>query len=324
MTHTEQDKQKALKEIAAIAQRNNLTGADITTYLDGTSTTDTTTGRRGQSLPLMLAYLGGICILAGISAFIGMQWAALLGLQRVIITLGTGIVCFILGVLAAKDSRFTHAIAPLFLIAAVLETSGLFVVLHEYGRANAGGMGPYAAIFAIMLCQQLVTFYALGGSVLIFISLFFWAAFLGTIFTMLDFAPGLNAFVTGVSLLLMAYSIATRGYQRIGAFWYCLAGLYILGGSFAFLENTWLEIAYPVINLILIYLSLRCYSRSLLTISVLGLLAYLGYVTDHYFANIVGWPIALIVMGLVMIGISSYAYKLGRTIRTDTGATGTV
>ncbi|MEE8084940.1 MAG: hypothetical protein V3T46_06960, partial [Alphaproteobacteria bacterium] len=52
--------------------------------------------------------------------------------------------------------------------------------------------------------------------------------------------------------------------------------------------------------------------RAMLVVAVFGLIGYLSYFTYQYFANVIGWPVALIVMGLVMIGVSAYAFKLGR------------
>jgi hypothetical protein len=64
----------------------------------------------------------------------------------------------------------------------------------------------------------------------------------------------------------------------------------------------------------MVYLSIRVSSRTLLTVSVVSLLSYLCEFTYKYFANTTAWPLAMIVMGLVMIGLSSYAIKLGQRI----------
>jgi hypothetical protein len=55
----------------------------------------------------------------------------------------------------------------------------------------------------------------------------------------------------------------------------------------------------------------------MLVVSVFGLIGYLSYFTYEYFANVIGWPVAMIVMGMVMIGVSAYAYKLGQGITGD-------
>ncbi len=52
----------------------------------------------------------------------------------------------------------------------------------------------------------------------------------------------------------------------------------------------------------------------MLVVSVFGLIGYLSFFTYEYFANVIGWPVAMIVMGMVMIGLSAYAFKLGQGI----------
>ena len=42
------------------------------------------------------------------------------------------------------------------------------------------------------------------------------------------------------------------------------------------------------------------------------MLAYLGYYTREYFADVLGWPVALILFGLVLLALSGYAFKLGQ------------
>ena len=64
----------------------------------------------------------------------------------------------------------------------------------------------------------------------------------------------------------------------------------------------------------LMYLSVVIASRTLLFVSVITLLGYLVSFTKTYFADAVGWPIALIGLGLALILISSYAVKLGQKI----------
>jgi hypothetical protein len=49
-------------------------------------------------------------------------------------------------------------------------------------------------------------------------------------------------------------------------------------------------------------------------VSTFSLLGYLGYFTAEYFADVTGWPIALIIMGFILIGISTKAIKLGQKI----------
>jgi uncharacterized membrane protein YiaA len=53
-------------------------------------------------------------------------------------------------------------------------------------------------------------------------------------------------------------------------------------------------------------------SRSLLVVGTISMLFYVGYYTAEHFANVVGWPIALMIIGVVLIALSSAAVKLNR------------
>ena len=59
-------------------------------------------------------------------------------------------------------------------------------------------------------------------------------------------------------------------------------------------------------------LSTRIQSRTLLLVSTLSLFGFLGYFTDEYFADVAGWPLALIVMGFMLVAVSAYAVKLAQ------------
>jgi len=40
------------------------------------------------------------------------------------------------------------------------------------------------------------------------------------------------------------------------------------------------------------------------------MLIYIGYYTAEHFANTVGWPIALVIIGIALIGLSALAVRL--------------
>jgi hypothetical protein len=47
-----------------------------------------------------------------------------------------------------------------------------------------------------------------------------------------------------------------------------------------------------------------------LIVGTLSMLSYIGYYTAEHFANTVGWPIALVIVGIALIGVSSLAVRL--------------
>jgi len=61
---------------------------------------------------------------------------------------------------------------------------------------------------------------------------------------------------------------------------------------------------------LMIFMSTYVRSRTLLLVGTLSMLCYIGYYTAKHFANAVGWPIALVLIGIALIGLSSLAVKL--------------
>ena len=85
-----------------------------------------------------------------------------------------------------------------------------------------------------------------------------------------------------------------------------------LWGLFEWVEGTWAELLFVVAVCGMVYLGVWARSRILNLASTVALLAYTAYFTGRYFADSVGWPIALIVIGLLMLAISALALRIDR------------
>ena len=53
-------------------------------------------------------------------------------------------------------------------------------------------------------------------------------------------------------------------------------------------------------------------SRLALTISTFAVISYIIYFTAEYFADSIGWPVALILLGFTIIGIGYFSINLNR------------
>ena len=302
------ERQSALERIVALAESHGIAADEIAQHM----TMAKTPVRQGGIVKALLAYTGGTFIFAGLGLLGSMIWPDIGPLQRVVITLGPGMVAFVLGMVAHRDTRFAKAVTPLFLVAAFLQPTGLFVFLDEF--VPKAGEPELAAliVFGVLALQQGMAFAQLGRSSLLFLTLIFWLAFIATSMVWLDVDGDVTSITVGLSALFLGHFAAMRGHHAITPFWYFIGGGCLLGGVFAAVQVGPAEIAYLGVNGFLVYLSIRLASRAMLVVAVLGLIGYLSYFTYQYFANVIGWPVALIVMGLVMIGVSAYAFKLGR------------
>ena len=304
------ERESALERIVSLAEQHAIAADEIAQRLAVTKTP----GRQGGIVKTLLGYTGGTFVFAGLGLLVSMIWPDIGAVQRVIITLGPGLAAYVLGIICHKDARFEKAATPLFLVAAFMQPMGLFVFLDEFVPKAGDPELAAAVVFAVVAVQQGMAFLQLRRASLLFLSLIFWLSFLGTALAWLDAVEELIAIAVGLSALLLAHAATMRGYRAITPFWYFIGAACLLAGVFGAVEGGPLEIAYLGINGFLVFLSIRLASRSLLVISVVGLIAYLSYFTYEYFADVIGWPIAMIVMGLVLIGLSAYAFKLGQGI----------
>lgn len=302
-------RQEALSLISNLAREFSLGRDEIEAAIE----TNPVTGEKQVSLlQKVLSYIGGAFIFCGICTYVGIVWDDLDSLSRVIITLGSGFIAFLLGLFTLGDPKFIRASTPLFLIAAALQPTGLFVFLHEYMPPSGDLAKASSFVFGFMLIQQSLAFYARQRTSLLFFTLFFFYAFLSAFMEVVGIEPKPIVLTLGVSGLLVSWAINRTPHKAIAPFYFFFSGLAVTGISFDYLDNTPLDILLIGIVAGMVYLSVQANSRTLLTVSILALLAYLIYFTDEYFKNMVGWPLAMVVIGLIMIGVSSYAVKLSR------------
>jgi len=115
----------ALAQIVEIARLNELAAADIKRAL-----ADSANSPKPEAKSLVgrvLAYLGGIFVLAGISVFIAVNWSDMNTAARIIITLGSGIAVFFMALSAMGDERQQAIRTPLFLIVAAIGLNRKFI-----------------------------------------------------------------------------------------------------------------------------------------------------------------------------------------------------
>src|SRR6187397_135379 len=91
-----EDRARALEQIAALARQHQLSAAEIGAALGGTPAAPAE--RRGRNvLVRVLGFLGGTFVFAGIGVFIALQWDEMNSAARVIVTLGSGLAVFVMG-----------------------------------------------------------------------------------------------------------------------------------------------------------------------------------------------------------------------------------
>ncbi|MGB7815163.1 MAG: DUF2157 domain-containing protein [Methylotenera sp.] len=300
-------KEDALQDIVSLAKHNNITLDDIKYALE---TAPILAAKPSSSvLSKLFGYIGGIFVFAGIGVFISMYWDDFGSAARVIVTLGTGLVAFVMGLVCLADKRYEKAATPLFLMASLLQPTGILVMLQEY---SSGGDARYGLMFmsAYMLIQQGATFWAKRRTVLAFSAILFGCIFFANLFDIWDMNEKLIGTVVGISLMCIAYALNQSRHLAIAPFWYFVGAIILMWSVFEAVENTPFELVYLGLSALLIFLSTYARSRTLLLVGTLSMLVYIGYYTAKHFADTVGWPIALVMIGVALIALSSLAVRL--------------
>ena len=311
------DRSHALEQIVALARQHHLTPSDISaaladeTDLSADARSAKAEGRARAILMRVGAYLGGTFVFAGIAAFIALQWDSMNSAARVVITLGSGIAAFALATIATRDSRFEKAAPPLFLIAAALEPVGLLVAFNEYG---SGGDARWAAIITggVMAVQFAAIFFVLRQSMLLFLAVFFAMLTWWTVFDVLNVDESFGVMMLGGCLLLAAVAADRTPHRSITPSWYLVGGIAFLYGLFDLVEGTPFELLFIVMASGFVYLSAAIPSRTLLLVATGAILGYTGWFTGEHFADSLGWPLALMLFGLLMISLSALAFRIDR------------
>jgi hypothetical protein len=303
-------RQRAIEEIVTLARQHQVSVVDIAAAL-GEEDSKTAEGRRRGVMVRVLGFIGGTFIFAGIGVFIALQWESMNSAARVVITLGSGVSAFIAALLSAREARFDKATTPLFLMAAALQPTGMLVAFDEFG---SGGDWRLASLVTCgtMALQFGATFRALRQSTLLFMCILFSFLFWWTLFDLLEVDNEIVALVLGGSLLLAAMGVDRTPHRVITPLWYFLGATGFLYGVFDMVESTPIEMVFLMAAAAFVYLSVTEHSRTLLFVATAAILAYTGYFTSEHFADSVGWPIALIMFGIFMIGLSALAFRIDR------------
>lgn len=305
-------KAEALEQIGAIAQAHGITLDEIGAHLTRAELKD----KSPAWLSRLLGYIGAAFVFGGLGLYMAMIWHDLNSFARVTITFGPGIGAFLFGIVTLKDERFRAASTPLFLKAAILQPVGMFVFLDEYAEGNDAQLAAMA-VFGILAVQYLLCFVAFRRTTLLFFGYLFFNAFAGILMERCEVDEDIFGLTMSLSILMVAWSIDRSAHKPIAAFWYFIGGVGLLWSIYDIVDHSPWDIALLPVSILLMWVSVRMHSRTMLLVGTFGLLGFLTYYTDEYFKDVTGWPLAIMLMGFLLVGISYYAVHLGYKIRRE-------
>lgn len=121
--------------------------------------------------------------------------------------------------------------------------------------------------------------------------------------------------IIGVCVMLTAYGFQKAArYPRLSGLGYFIGSMMAYSGLFDLVQNTSVELLYLAVTASILYACVVLRSRALLLTTVIAMLAFIGYYSAEHFANSLGWPITLILMGIAFLGVGTLAIKVKQRI----------
>ena len=266
-----------------------------------------------QAVTRLLYIIGGIFITLGLFYFVSQIWDDLNSASRILISLGLGISfagagsVFMLRVPERELGSVFHAIGR-FMV-----SGGVLVTLDEMGVALDANWSITITIGTVFLFYLLLTL--LHQRVV----LNFFAFLNGTAFAYL--LPDANGAISdhltmclGASYLLFAHQLRQGWNERLIPLLLFFSTFGFYGAAFSQIRDSLImEMLYPFLafgGLVLAASIIK--SRIMLVLCAFAIIAYIAYFTAEYFADSLGWPISLILLGFVIIGIGYLSISLNR------------
>lgn len=317
-----ENKQEALQYIKNLAVEKVVSREElVSAYDEGTGVAHT----RRFGMSEILYYIGGMIVFLGIAILIEQNWSALSIFTKIFATLGSSVAAYFVGMAFSREKRFENIGSAFYLISALVMPIGLYVVFDNV-HYDLSNLGVQSFIFALLFFVYYSSFALFKKNIFLVFSIIF-----GTIlyFLFTGFLVGNNIYfndskfyeyrvlAAGLAYMLLGYSFMKTERAPLTGFLSGFGILGFLGGALALggwhpSQNTFWELIFPVLIFLLFYISTKIKSRSYLVFGTLFLMGYIIKITSEYFANSLGWPLALVIAGLLVIASGYVSIYLGK------------
>ena len=128
-------------------------------------------------------------------------------------------------------------------------------------------------------------------------------------------APNWASLIIGVSLVITAYGLHTVDrYPRLIGLGYLVGSAMLYAGLFDLVEDTPIELLFLAVTAGILYACVVLQSRAMLLTTVLAMLSFIGYFSAKHFVDSLGWPVTLVITGVIFLGVGMIAMRVKRAI----------
>jgi hypothetical protein len=278
---------------------------------------------KNLNIAQILYYIGGAIVFLGIAILVGQNWSTLGFLTKLLATLGSGIATYFIGLLFSRDRRTEILSSAFYLISALVTPIGLWVIFDNFGYTNS--LGVQSLISGIMFLTYLLSLIVFRKNIIVLFSILFGTWFF---FSLTSWIIGGNpifstekfdfyrVLVTGIAYMFLGHAfskdsehVSLSGFlYGFGVFGFLASALAL--GNWKPNQNIFWELIYPVLVFGALFLSVTIKSRAFLTWGTVFLMGYILKITAEYFSTGLGWPLALVIAGLSMIGVGYMSFSI--------------
>ena len=271
------------------------------------------------SLTKMLYILGGAVVVLGIFFLMAQIWEDIGSFGRIFVTLILGFVFAGIGsyfFISKPEAQLGYVF---HIIAGLIIPGGAVVTVYEMFEFASAWPSTIAfgALFLFYLALYLVhknavlTFFAIAnGTTFIYLLT---EAMLDTPFYRNGDIYAYLTMAVGISYILLAHAFQNTSGKALVGLLNFLGSIAFFGAAFSrvFDSDAW-ELLFFVLTILGIAFAIYKKSRSILVVSTTFLVFHFIYITNEYFADSIGWPISLVILGFVIIGLGYVSINLNK------------
>ena len=319
------NKEELLQDLWGKINSGEISKEEIASLLKNTepTTKEISATKRVSHLPVarMLYAIGAVIVLVGIIFFIAQIWDDIGSFGRILLTLGLGIVFVFLGVNLVRKQA-DNLIGQVFhVIGGLLIPGGYFVLIEELNISTRTPW-PFTFIFGKIFLIYLVLTIIQKVPILTFFTIANGTAFVYfLVFSIIDGIPYIDDEIISVYLTMIvgsSYFFLSRAFQntwneKLNRALYLFGSIFVFGAAFSrvFDSELW-QFLYFLVIFGGLYLSIYLKSQIILVMSTIFLIAHISYITSEYFADSLGWPISLVILGFIFIGLGYVSVNINK------------
>jgi uncharacterized membrane protein YkgB len=328
------DKQQTIAFIQGQLAMGQITKEDLSVIIGNSNSTPVTIPshpkeQTSSNLIHVLYSIGAIIAIVGVGILVFQNWDTIGLIGRLLVTLGISFATYSIGLLMRRPDQKTLS-QIMFTISATLAPLGSYVLLHEAAITFTSLTQFVTAIILTAIFGTALIISRKNILTLITAGMATWAYYailikiFGFSYNNFDLLK-LATILIGVSYIFIAYSLkasSTNGdtqdrdeKKRSANILYGFGTLAILGAGISI--SGIFDLFFIALIFGAFYGSVFLKSRAMLLFAALFLVSHIFKLTSKYFVHSIGWPVALIGIGFLVIGIGYMTFYLNRKFISD-------